>query len=123
MYLNMVGRVGQTETKSPVLQQVSAIPKISAALTGNLTALNPESQGDLTGTKLVVGIVGTAIGLLVGGAGVLFHFGVAKESPSKLVRTTGYVMAGAGALGALVSVAGLAFAIAGASEVANKTGA
>jgi hypothetical protein len=43
--------------------------------------------------------------LAIAGVGVAFTYGIARESKSKLVKTTGYVLAGAGALVALVEAA------------------
>jgi hypothetical protein len=47
--------------------------------------------------------------LLYAGMGVtsaLFSYGVAKESQSKMVRTTGYILAGVAGLGVLASLIG-----------------
>lgn len=53
-----------------------------------------------------------AVGLALAATGVLFHYGVAREAKSKLVRTTGYIMAGVGALGVALGAIGLLTALA-----------
>jgi hypothetical protein len=47
------------------------------------------------------------LGLAASAVGVLFHYGIARESKSGLVKTTGYILAGAGVLGTLITVGGI----------------
>ena len=66
---------------------------------GQLTPLVPPAPP--AGTGLVAAGAGLAA-LALGGVSVLFMYGVAKESKSSLVKTTGYVLAGVSVLAALV---------------------
>jgi hypothetical protein len=42
---------------------------------------------------------------------VLFSYGIARESKSKLVKTTGYILAGVGALAAAAEALGIGMAV------------
>lgn len=62
------------------------------------------------GGGLALGVAGAAIALGLGAVGVLFSYGVAKESRSGMVKTTGYILAGTGALMALINTGVIFFA-------------
>jgi len=65
-----------------------------------------------SGTGVAVGLGAAAVTLGVASLGVLFSYGVAKESKSKLVKTTGYILAGLGGLVAIVDAAIVGTAVA-----------
>ena len=60
------------------------------------------------GGSAALGIAAGVIALGLGAVGVLFSYGVAAESKSGMVKTTGYILAGTGALMALIN-AGVVF--------------
>lgn len=62
------------------------------------------------GGSAALGVVGALIALGIGSVGVLFSYGVARESKSGMVRTTGYILAGTGALMALINAGAIFFA-------------
>lgn len=63
-----------------------------------------------------VAAVGAGVAVLaLSSVTVLFSYGIARESKSRLVKTTGYVLAGVGALAALVEAVGVAAAVKAAS--------
>lgn len=67
------------------------------------------------GGPAVAGLLAVGAGALtigVVGISVLFTYGIAKESKSGLVKTTGYILAGAGALVGLVEAVGVGYAVA-----------
>lgn len=88
--------------------------QLAPALAPSLApAFAPAPAGNGATTAVVIGGL---IGLGMAATGVLFNYGVARESKSGLVKTTGYIMAGAGALGALLGVGALLFAGAAAAR-------
>lgn len=105
-------------TRRPVRLTLGLAPFLSP----NLDIMNPSMP-----SSAPAGITGGGRALLAGatllyaGLGVastLFSYGVAKETKSSMVRTTGYILAGVGAITTLVTlVGGLgASALAGAAK-------
>ncbi len=64
-----------------------------------LPLVSPSAPANLL-TKVGAG----ALVLGLSAVGVLFTYGIARDSRTKLVKTTGYIMAGAGAIVALGEV-------------------
>lgn len=68
-------------------------------------------------SKAGSGALAVGAGLLtlgVASVGVLFSYGIARESKSKLVKATGYVLAGVGAIAALIEAGAVAVAVSNA---------
>lgn len=79
-----------------------------------LTALSPADTTPATANGASkVGVIGMSV---LGGAlaltSTLFTYGLAKESSSKMVRTTGYILAGVSALGTIAYLIGIPAAMA-----------
>lgn len=61
-------------------------------------------SGDGAGKVALVGV--SLLYAALGATSALFSYGVARESQSKMVRTTGYILAGVAGLGALATLIG-----------------
>jgi hypothetical protein len=59
-----------------------------------------------SGGSALVALAGTLLYAGLGVTSTLFSYGVAKESRSKTVKTTGYILAGVSALGTLAALVG-----------------
>lgn len=109
----------------PLLGDVSALPMLPAlqsVLKGRLPVTSLSAQAGATGKKpgSAIGAVGIAVlGLLATAAAAvptLYHYGAARESKSKMVKTTGYIMAGLGAAGVLGTLIGTIALVAGVAS-------
>ena len=78
----------------PVLDAANGTSSPVAASTGGDTA----KKVAVAGGSLIVGAIAAT--------SALFAYGIAKDSQSKLVRTTGYILAGVNGLGALAYIVG-----------------
>lgn len=121
----------------PLLGDVSPLPILPAlqsVLRGKLPVAPAAAQAGVAGKKpgSAIGAVGVVVlGLLATAAAavpVLYYYGTARESKSKMVKTTGYIMAGLGAggvfgtlLGTIVLAAGVASGEIAAAPPAEKT--
>ena len=65
-----------------------------------------------SGAGTAIGLGAAAVTLGVASLGVLFSYGVARESKSKMVKTTGYILAGIGGLVAIVDAIAVGTAVA-----------
>ncbi len=96
---------------SPLMSLVRALSPAYAATADQPPSAQTSIQELGKPAVIAIGIATAVIGMGTGVMAVLFHYGVAQESKSKLVKTTGYIMAGIGALSALVGVGALIFGI------------
>lgn len=78
------------------------------AMGQQLTPLVPPAPPPGTGL-MAIGAGATVLALSA--VSVLFAYGVARESSSRMVKTTGYILAGVGALAALVEAVGVGVAV------------
>jgi hypothetical protein len=69
-------------------------------------ALAQVSAGQVAGA---LGASAVTLGVL--GIGVAFTYGIARDSKTSLVKTTGYILAGVGALAAVVEAGAVGYAI------------
>jgi len=72
-----------------------AVPAVNPVL--------PTMPSAPTSGPLAAGILGGIFVLALGTVGTLFNYGIARESRSKMVKTTGYIVAGVSALSTLVA--------------------
>lgn len=78
----------------PILDQANGIssPDAAPATTGG------PAKAAVLGTTLVASVLGAT--------SAVFLYGVAKESPSRMVKTTGYILSGVSALSAIAYLVG-----------------
>lgn len=75
-------------------------------------SVTPPSAPAPSGAGQVAAAIGaSALTLGVVGLSVAFTYGIARDSKTSLVKTTGYILAGAGALVALVEAGAVGVAI------------
>lgn len=80
---------------------------------GQITPLVPPAAAPAPtdAGQVAAAIGGSILTLGVLGLSVAFTYGIARESKSGLVKTTGYIMAGAGALVSLVEAGAVGYMI------------
>jgi hypothetical protein len=81
---------------------------------GQLTPLVPPSPAPAAptgGGQVAAAIGASALTLGVLGLSVAFTYGIARESKSSLVKTTGYIMAGVGSLMTVIEAGAVGYAV------------
>lgn len=99
-----------TNPWAPAFTRMSGLGQMTPLVNPSSVAPSVSPAGGAATAALAIG-ASVAV-LAVSSLSVLFSYGVAKESKSSLVKTTGYVIAGLGAAFALVEAGTVAVMIA-----------
>lgn len=97
-----------------VAARTSPLIKLSGALNpalAGLRGLGDTKEGDPSTFFMSAGLAGTGIALGVGAMGTIFFLGSALEARSKLVKISGYTLAGLSGAGLIFAIFGLTAAL------------
>jgi len=110
MYLATVGAAAP----KPKAGKLSALVRLSGALNpalAGIRGLGETKPGDPSTFFMGAGLAGAGIALGVGAMGTVFFLGSAIETRSKLVKVSGYTLAGLSGLGLIFAIFGLTAAL------------
>lgn len=100
---------------APGFRRLTGLGQRSLSAVGDAPAAvpaSPSSPSGISAGSVGLGLGSAALVLGVSSVGVLFTYGIARESKSGLVKTTGYILAGAATLVALVEAVGIGVIVA-----------
>lgn len=100
------------QLSSPWSPNLRPLLGVARSLRQGLPAANPMPAPAPSAGHVAAGLGAGLLTVGVAGLGAAFAYGIAKESKSKLVKTTGYIIAGLGAVAAILDGAAIGVQVA-----------